>query len=99
MSQNLLQDEAVAGAAGTGRVIVDHSSLIRTEHPLTRPTDYLRCGHDSKSDRRNEAVTCPLEGVAGLRALGKSVIDQAGLCGRGRARIGPTESGQLRRET
>ena len=92
-----LQGEAGVGATGAGGVIVDHARVIRTVHQLTRPADYLGRGGDDESDRRNGAVTCPHEGVAGLSSLGKDVIDQAGLCRRAWARIGPAESGQLRR--
>jgi|SRR5205807_5626236 len=71
----LLQDQAGSGATGAGGVIVDHSSLIRTEHPLTRPADYLGRGRYNEVDRGNKAVTGPHEGVASLRALGKDIID------------------------
>src|SRR6266566_9264349 len=91
----LLQDQAGVSATGAGGVIVDHARVIRTVHLLTRPADYLGRGGDGGSDRRNGAVTCPHEGVSGLPSLGKDVIDQAGLCRRARARIGPAESDQL----
>src|SRR5438477_11615372 len=94
----LLQDQAGVGATGAGGVIVDHARVIRTVHQLTRPADYLGRGGDDESDRRNGAVTCPHEGVARLPALGKEVIDQAGLRRRDRTRIRATQSSQLCRE-
>ena len=99
MWQNLLQDEAGVGATGAGGIIVDHARLIRTEHPLARRADGLRCARDDVGDRRNGAVPRQHEGVAGLVALGKTVIDQAGLRRRGRTRICAAKSSQLRRET
>jgi len=59
---------------------VDHAGLIRTEHPLTRRADGLGRARNEEAERRNGAVTCPDQVVAGLDAQGKTVIDQAGLC-------------------
>ena len=75
----LLQDEAGAGTTRAGGIIVNHAGLIRTEHPLPRPADGLGCARDDEADRWNSAVTCPPKVVAGLDALGKTVIDQTGL--------------------
>lgn len=89
-----LQDEAGVGATGAGGVVVDHASLIRTVHQLTRPADDLGCARDDETERRNSAVTCPHKVVAGFVALGKSAIDQAGLRRRScQARIRATHGG------
>ena len=46
-----LQGEAGVGATGAGGVIVDHASLIRAEHPLTRPADDLGSARDDEAER------------------------------------------------
>jgi len=89
-----LQGEAGVGATGAGGVIVDHASLIRAEHPLTRPADDLGSARDDEAERRNGAVTCPRKAVAGLITLCKNIIDQTGLRRSGcRARICATQGG------
>ena len=87
----LLQDEAGVGATGAGGVIVDQASLIRAEHPLTRPANGLGRARDDEAYRWSGAVTCPHKVVAGLVAIGKVVIDQAALRRRGYARIRATQ--------